>query len=208
MADRSTDQEAAGDDTRARLLRAAADVFAERGYAGAGVAEIARRAGLTTGAIYSQFADKSGLLLEAIDSVSSHEVRAVLQGARPPHDRATDILATIGSHLVETVDDGGQSLLLEAFVAARRDPELAAMLRQRIGDQDGWLAKLVDEAKADGTVDPALATDAIVTLCHSIALGFLLFRSIERELPSPVAWRGVIDRLVVAAATNTPQMEK
>ena len=95
----------------------------------------------------------------------------------------------------------------EAFVAARRDPELAAMLRQRIGDQDGWLAKLVDAAKADGTVDPALDTDAIVTLCHSIALGFLLFRSIEHELPSPVAWRGVIDRLVVAAATNSPQME-
>src|SRR5688572_19024336 len=136
MADRSSDQEGAGDDTRARLLRAAADVFAERGYAGAGVAEIARRAGLTTGAIYSQFADKSGLLLEAIDAVSTHEVRAVLQGTRP-HDRPTDILATIGSHLVETADDGGQSLLLEAFVAARRDPELAAMLRQRIGDQDG-----------------------------------------------------------------------
>ena len=45
MAERPTDQDGAGDDTRARLLRAAADVFAERGYAGAGVAEIARRAG-------------------------------------------------------------------------------------------------------------------------------------------------------------------
>ena len=38
----------------ARLLAAAADVFAERGYDGAGVAEIARRAGPTTGAIYSR----------------------------------------------------------------------------------------------------------------------------------------------------------
>ena len=206
MADSPAESEPAGDDTRARLLRAAADVFAERGYAGAGVAEIARRAGLTTGAIYSQFADKSGLLLEAIDAVSTHEVRAVLRGAQP-HDSATDILATIGSHLVEPVDDGGQSLLLEAFVSARRDPELAAMLRQRIGDQDGRLAKLVDEAKAEGTVDAALDTDAIVTLCHSIALGFLLFRSIERDLPSPLAWRGVIDRLVVAAATKSAQME-
>ena len=206
MDERSNEAGAASDDTRARLLRAAADVFAERGYGGAGVAEIARRAGLTTGAIYSQFADKAGLLLEAIDAVSTHEVRAVLQGTRPRRDRATDILATVGSHLVESVDDSGQSLLLEAFVAARRDPDLAAMLRQRIGDQDRWLAKLVDEAKADGTVDPVLDTDAIVTLCHSIALGFLLFRSIGRELPSPIAWRGVIDRLVVAAATNS-QME-
>ena len=196
----------AADDTRARLLRAAALVFAERGYAGAGVAEIARRAGLTTGAIYSQFADKAGLLFEAIDAASTHEVRAVLQGA-PPHERAADILATIGSHLVEPIDGGGQSLLLEAFVAARREPELATMLLQRIEDQDRWLAKLVDEAKSDGTVDPILDTHAIVTLCHSIALGFLLFRSLGRELPSSAAWRGVIDRLVVAAATNPPQME-
>ena len=34
------------------LIKAAAEVFAERGYAVAGVAEIARRAGVTTGAIY------------------------------------------------------------------------------------------------------------------------------------------------------------
>jgi TetR/AcrR family transcriptional repressor of uid operon len=188
-------------------LQAAAEVFAERGYAGAGVAEIARRAGLTTGAIYSQFADKSGLLLEAIDTVSTHEVRAALQGTRPARERATDILATIGSHLVEPSDDGGHALLLEAFVAARRDPELAAMLRQRVGDQDLRVAKLVDEAKTDGTVDAALDTDAIVTLCHSIALGFVLFRSIGRELPTSAAWREVIDRLVVAAATNPAQME-
>ena len=194
-------------ESRARLLRAAAAVFGERGYAGAGVAEIARRAGLTTGAIYSQFADKAALLLEAIDAVSTNEVRAVLQGARPPRERATDILATVGSHLVEPTDDGGQALLLEAFVAARRDPELAAMLRQRVGDQDRRLGKLIDEAKTDGTVDPALDTDAIVTLCHSIALGFLLFRSIDRELPTPDAWRAVIDRLVVAAATNPAQTE-
>jgi AcrR family transcriptional regulator len=196
-----------GDDTRARLLRAAADVFGEKGYSGAGVAEIARRAGLTTGAIYSQFADKAGLLFEAIDAVSTHEVRSLLQGARP-HERATDILATVGSHLVESVESSGQALLLEAIVAARREPELAAMLLQRIEDQDGWLAKLVDEAKADGTVDPSLDSYAIVTLCHSIAMGFLLFRSLGRELPSSTAWRGVIDRLVVAAATtNPPQME-
>ena len=43
------------------LIQAAAEVFAERGYAGAGVAEIARRAGVTTGAIYSRYSGKSVL---------------------------------------------------------------------------------------------------------------------------------------------------
>jgi TetR/AcrR family transcriptional regulator, transcriptional repressor of aconitase len=39
------------DPTRERLLAAAAEVFAEKGYDRAGVQEIAHRAGFTTGAI-------------------------------------------------------------------------------------------------------------------------------------------------------------
>ena len=39
------------DSTRQRLLEAATEVFLEKGYEGTRVAEVARRAGLTTGAI-------------------------------------------------------------------------------------------------------------------------------------------------------------
>ena len=55
-----------GDPTRDRLLAAAAEVFAEKGYDRAGVQEIARRAGFTTGAIYGRFRGKADLLLAAI----------------------------------------------------------------------------------------------------------------------------------------------
>jgi AcrR family transcriptional regulator len=189
------------EDTRTRLLRAAAQVFGERGYDGATVAEIARRAGLTTGAIYSRFADKAELLLDAIDAASSDEVRALFSGS-PRNERATDVLAAIGTHLVEP-ESKPSSLLLEAFVAARRHPELSARLLRRVEDQDRRLAKLIDEARAEGTIDLELDTDAIVTLCHSIALGFLLFRSVDRALPGADAWRSVIDRLVLAAAVPT-----
>ena len=41
------------DELTARLLQAAAEVFAENGYSKAGLALVARRAGVTTGAIYS-----------------------------------------------------------------------------------------------------------------------------------------------------------
>ncbi len=56
-----------GDGLTHRLLHAAAEVFAEKGYERAGVAEIARRAGVTTGAIYSRYGGKAELLLEAVD---------------------------------------------------------------------------------------------------------------------------------------------
>ncbi|MDG4861263.1 ScbR family autoregulator-binding transcription factor [Streptomyces sp. T-3] len=52
--------------TRAQLVRAAAEVFAESGFAGASVARIADRAGLTLGAMYFHFKNKEALAREIV----------------------------------------------------------------------------------------------------------------------------------------------
>jgi AcrR family transcriptional regulator len=54
-------------ETRARLLEAAADLFAEHGVAGASVDAIAERAGRTVGALYGHFASKEELLFGVVD---------------------------------------------------------------------------------------------------------------------------------------------
>jgi AcrR family transcriptional regulator len=53
--------------TRGRLLEAAARVFARRGYAQASVDDIAAEAGFTTGAVYSNFSGKEELFVELAD---------------------------------------------------------------------------------------------------------------------------------------------
>ena len=55
-----------GAETRERLLRAAADVFAEHGFDGTRVAAIAAAAGLSNGALYAHFASKADLLVDAL----------------------------------------------------------------------------------------------------------------------------------------------
>ena len=57
---------ATGAQTRERLLRAAADVFARRGYDGTRVADIATEAGLSNSALYAYFASKAELLVGAL----------------------------------------------------------------------------------------------------------------------------------------------
>ncbi|MFE4451115.1 ScbR family autoregulator-binding transcription factor [Streptomyces sp. NPDC056796] len=52
--------------TRAAILRAGAEVFAEAGFAGASVSRIARRAGLTLGALYFHFQSKEELAREIV----------------------------------------------------------------------------------------------------------------------------------------------
>lgn len=192
------------DQTRRRLIDAAAQVFAERGYDRAGVQEISRRAGLTTGAIYGRFAGKAELLQAAIDSRTTDELDELFS-SHAFDGRATDVLKVVGAHLVTpTPDDGDEgALLLEAFVAARRDDEVRESLQKILEERSGLLAELIETAKADGSLDTALDTESVVAFCHAVGLGFLLFSAISHPLPSVQPWEQLITRLVAALAPPT-----
>ena len=60
-----------------------------------------------------------------------------------------DILTVAGSQLVERDPDPTQALLLEAFVAARRDPQVADLLRRRIQRPAGPPHDIIEAAKAE-----------------------------------------------------------
>lgn len=193
----------------ARLLAAATEVFAERGYAGARVADIAARAGVTTGAIYSRYRGKAELLAEAIEHATAHEFDALFSDHRF-EGRMEDILRIAGSHLVERSQpdkradrSSAPGMLLESFTAARHEPEVAALLRSRMDVRHERLAEIVESAKATGGIDPEIDTEALVTFCHAIGLGFLLLEVLDRPLPDTDAWEQLIVRLLAAAGDPT-----
>jgi TetR/AcrR family transcriptional regulator, repressor for uid operon len=191
------------DATRQALVAAAAEVFAEKGYERAGVAEIARRAGLTTGAIYSNFSGKAELLLETIDVRAEDEFEQLFNEHRF-QGRATDILQTVGAHLVSSSGNATDShLLLEAITTARRDPEVAAMLATRIEARAARMAALIEEAKLDGTIAEELDTLALVRFCHAVSLGMLNLKALALDLPEPQPWGDLIAQLVGALAPST-----
>lgn len=184
-----------------RLLAAATEVFAERGYDRAGVAEIARRAGLTTGAIYSRYSGKAELLVDALDAQMAGHLEALLATAEL--DRATDALSMLGSHLLDTDHEGIDAMFLEAVVAARREPEVAEMLERKLEDERMRVSKIIEEAKAEGLFDPALDTHAVLTFIQAIGLGFTIFRTVGTPMPDRDAWLVVIDRVIAAALPPT-----
>jgi AcrR family transcriptional regulator len=195
--------EAVEDPTRDRLLSAAAEVFAEKGYDRAGVQEIARRAGFTTGAIYGRFRGKADLLLAAIAS-QSHDEFEELFAEYETQGKPLDILHTVGAHLVTDEFDSGQALLLEAFVAARREPELATMLREIVTEEGSELSRLIEDAKATGVLDPDLDSFSVVRFCHAVALGFLLFGALGLDRPAAEPWEALIARLIGAVRPVPP----
>lgn len=59
------------EDTRQRLLEAAASEFCAKGFAGANIDQISRSAGFAKGTIYNYFSSKRTLMLELIETVAS-----------------------------------------------------------------------------------------------------------------------------------------
>jgi AcrR family transcriptional regulator len=182
------------EETRERLVAAAARVVAEQGFEGARVGEIAREAGLTTGAIYAHFRSKDELLAAATEGRGAAEL-GVWFGSVGSAD-VVDLLRTLARRLgrPSRPDDG--SLLVEAAVAARRDPEVAARLGRDVSTRERALAALLRSAAEAGEVDPSLPADGVSRLALTFALGSLLVRALDLDPVDEQEWSVIADRLV------------
>jgi AcrR family transcriptional regulator len=183
--------------TRDRLIAAAIEVFAEQGYAGARLHDIARAAGLTTGAVYANYRGKAELLFDAIGARAGAELDGLL------HSRAglgtRSLLERLGDRLPEP-RAAEPSLLLDALAAARRDNDLAALLRARLERREAMLADVVASAKEDATFSDTVSTEAFTRFCTMLATGALVMRSLGLDQPDPDDWHALIARLLDALA--------
>jgi len=126
--------------TRAALLRAARELFAEHGYAGAGREEIAERAGVTRGALYHHFANKQQLFVAVVEATEAELTERIA-------------IAGMNGH---TARDQLQ-LGCEAFLDAAMDPAVRRILLLDAPAVLGWRAwRELDERFGLGLVKVAL----------------------------------------------------
>jgi AcrR family transcriptional regulator len=195
-------------ETRERLLRAAAEVFAERGYDGTRVADIAAAAGVSNGAMYAHFASKAELL---VDALRAHGRRVLADAfAADPGKSITDVLLVIGRWLPRRRDARGY-LIVQALVAARRDADLAEPMRDYVGERADWIADLIRVAQAEGEIDTALSPNALAHFCFLLAMGSALL-SPDLHAVDDAEWATLLSRVVTGLApaglpaqTGSPQ---
>ena len=181
-----------------RLLDAAVEVFAKRGFEAARVAEIARRAGLTTGAIYARWPGKHDLIVDAVRHVVPQFMHLSVAAADAP---APETLVALGTSLMDTLNARSRDVMLEAFVSARRDDDFRAAVSRSMEEEAVRLGEIVSRGKAEGSIDPDLSTRAIVACYQALGLGMHLVVSATSEggrVPR-AEWEALIARLVAAA---------
>jgi AcrR family transcriptional regulator len=136
------------------ILDAALVVFAEKGFAAARLDEIARRAGVSKGALYLYFETKEDIFRAAVGQVIAPDIATirVMAGAHtgPFSDLIQGVAFAIG-HLAQTSPLGGVAKMV--LGEARNFPELARVWHDELVAQAlGAITEAVEAAQGRGEV--------------------------------------------------------
>jgi AcrR family transcriptional regulator len=187
---------------REALLEAARAVFLACGYSGTSVEAVASQAGLTIGAVYSQFGGKADLFLALLERRIEQRLQ---QAASVVHDAGEEAAAALLRQWAGILREemGWTLLVIEFRVLAARQPELNARfaaLHQRL--IDGMAEALQRAARDGGTAAPA-RLDEVVRAGLAFGTGAALARVAEgdaftdelaEEVGRAVAGRLLVDR--------------
>ena len=166
--------------TRAQLIDAAAAVFARRGYVAASLDEVAEEAGLTKGAVYSNFDSKEDLFQAVIEDRLNAPMKNIAE-VIDTNIGTTEEQAMAGARAFVGVVEQEQEvflLALEMNIHVARHPELKAAFAERYREQMAEVADIITEhANSSGDALPLPADQmaiAVQALSQGIALHALV----------------------------------
>jgi AcrR family transcriptional regulator len=165
-------------DTRSRLLRAAAELFASQGYDAVSVDEVAAAADRSSGAVYAHFGSKQGLLKALLESWQETTAAVVQAEFAVSPDQAAR-MAALWRNVSQPPDELGEQWLLlehELWLRAVRDPEVGAGLRNRYA---GVRASMVAGFREQGV--PAAVGADLASQVFALLIGLDMQHRLDPE---------------------------
>lgn len=136
----------------ARILAEGARLFRERGFDGAGVAEIMKAAGLTHGGFYAHFASKDALEAATVEHATAESIETLYAPASASADPRRHFLNAYLSPLHRERTGSGCVTAALGPEVARHGAARATFtqgLRQTLTVIAGWFRKDADKAEAE-----------------------------------------------------------
>ena len=158
-----------GTETRQRILAAAAEVFAEHGFGGAGVDEIARRAGVNKAMLYYHVGDKAALFGEVV-SASVGRIAEAVASALAATDDPRERLRAIPRAFAQVVRERPFLPQLMLREVAAGGPNLPPRVLERMAEVMGMTKAVLEEGYSKGAFRKV---DPLVT--HLLLIGTMMF---------------------------------
>lgn len=157
------------DESVRRILEAAMSVFAEEGYSGARVDEIARRAGLNKAMIYYRIGDKLALYTEVIHSLFG-EIGSAIKGNIPPDATPEEKLTMYIRGLTRTIAE-------HPYLPGIMMRELASgggNISERVAEDFAGILSIPANILAEG-VKKGVFINTNPVILHMMIVGFMMF---------------------------------
>lgn len=170
-----------GDETRQRIIAAAAPLFNKQGYAGCALKDIMAATGLEKGGIYRHFESKEEIAAEAFDyawAVSSGLRRQGLGEIRDPIDR---LKHHIGAFVHRSPVPGGCPMLNTGVDSDDGNPLLRERVQRALREWQRMLKGILSEGLAAGSIRDSIDIEKVSRLVISSLEGALLVSRIERN---------------------------
>jgi AcrR family transcriptional regulator len=131
--------------TRERILRAAARAIRKHGYEGVGVAEVMKEAGLTHGGFYAHFQSRDALLAAAAEqagSESAENLARALAKAKPGAELFSLVDTYLADNHVTAAEQGlGCAIAAAGSEVPRQCPEVRRAVSRRIKELIGTIER-------------------------------------------------------------------
>ncbi|MEC9373950.1 MAG: helix-turn-helix domain-containing protein [Planctomycetota bacterium] len=157
---------------RAQLLETAVKLFAERGYAGATTAELAKAAGVTEPIIYRHFQSKRDLFIALIDRTGDETMRLWekhLSDAPDPGERLRRLIAA--NPMVTNKGRGVYRVIVQAMTEID-DEEILAALQRHIIALHQFVTREVVKAQENEQVSRRFSPEITAWLLLHLGLGY------------------------------------
>jgi len=189
-----TSRAAAKQATHERIVEVAARAIRCSGYAGTGVADIMKEAGLTHGAFYAHFPSREAMLAEAADRAGAESVATSAKVAAAAPTRQV-LRALVREYLskahVEHADVGCPVAALGSEMP-RQAPEVRRAATRRIKEMIDLVARQSPDWGQPGAHERALAT--VATMVGAL----LLARAVDEPALSDAICKAAVNQLAPA----------
>ncbi|MEU3946899.1 TetR/AcrR family transcriptional regulator [Streptomyces sp. NPDC029526] len=161
-------------DAARRLLLAAVEAFAERGYHATTTRDIAGRAGMSPAALYIHYKTKEELL-HRISRIGHEKVLQVLRSASRAEGSPTERLAGAVSSFVRWHAGGRTTARVVQYELDSLGPDARAEIRELRRQVDAEVRTIIEEGARTGefdVIDVHGTTLAVLSLCVDVARWF------------------------------------
>ena len=171
-----------GEQTRRRIVEAAAPIFNRRGYEGSSLNELMEATGLKKGGIYRHFSSKEELAAEAFDYTWEAAWKARLLHV----DEKANGIEKLKQLVANFVDyrspvAGGCPILNTAIDADDGNPVLRARVAKALRSWLSRLQTIVEQAQEHGETQPGVDPNLVATLIVSSLEGALMISRLQRN---------------------------